>query len=134
MYCPTCGRSYNLKICARGHANPRNTQFCPTCGSGEFSTPAPPERLSSHLARAVLQFTIGVGLLAVLASLVVVVASHLDWSTMSQPLISVLVLLCLVYWLTTLLPRPVKKMAKLATSTINLADASDFPSLMTTHS
>jgi hypothetical protein len=107
-----CGRSYTVKICARGHGNPRGTQFCSTCGSGEFSTPAPPERLSGRVARAILQLTIGAGLVAVLASSVVAIASQLDWSAITQSLMSVLVLLCLSYWLTTLLPSPVKKMGK----------------------
>src|SRR2546421_9132401 len=32
LFCWCCGCSFNLRICASGHANPRWVQYCLTCG------------------------------------------------------------------------------------------------------
>jgi hypothetical protein len=40
-FCQFCARSYSVKLCPRGHSNPRAAQACSTCGSKELSTPAP---------------------------------------------------------------------------------------------
>lgn len=39
-FCAKCGRSYNAKLCSRGHENPRDATFCAKCGTAELSTPA----------------------------------------------------------------------------------------------
>lgn len=41
LFCNFCGRSYNVKLCPRLHANGRNAQACSQCGSRDLSTPAP---------------------------------------------------------------------------------------------
>lgn len=41
LYCNSCGRSYNVKLCPRKHANPRNAEVCSECGSRDLSTPQP---------------------------------------------------------------------------------------------
>ena len=38
-YCRTCGSSFGLKLCPKGHANPPSAHFCGTCGSGDLSRP-----------------------------------------------------------------------------------------------
>jgi hypothetical protein len=40
-YCNHCGRSYGVRLCPRGHINPRAAEACSECGSMELSTPAP---------------------------------------------------------------------------------------------
>ena len=40
-YCNHCGRSYGVRLCPRGHKNPRAAEACSECGSMELSTPAP---------------------------------------------------------------------------------------------
>jgi RNA polymerase subunit RPABC4/transcription elongation factor Spt4 len=40
-YCNFCGRSYGVRLCPRGHNNPRAAEACSECGSMELSTPAP---------------------------------------------------------------------------------------------
>jgi len=40
-YCNFCGRTYSVKLCPRGHQNPRAAEACSECGSMELSTPAP---------------------------------------------------------------------------------------------
>lgn len=41
LFCNYCGRSYNVKLCPRLHANPRSAQACSQCGSRDLSTPQP---------------------------------------------------------------------------------------------
>src|SRR5713101_5189410 len=41
LFCNFCGRSYNVKLCPRKHANPRNAEACSQCGSRDLSTPQP---------------------------------------------------------------------------------------------
>jgi hypothetical protein len=38
-YCHNCGKTYNVKLCSRGHINPRSANVCSQCGSREMSTP-----------------------------------------------------------------------------------------------
>lgn len=41
LFCNFCGRSYNVKLCPRLHANPRSAEACSQCGSRDLSTPQP---------------------------------------------------------------------------------------------
>ena len=41
LFCNTCGRSYNYKLCPHRHPNPRSAEICSQCGSRELSTPHP---------------------------------------------------------------------------------------------
>jgi len=41
LFCNSCGRSYNLKLCPHRHPNPRNAEVCGQCGSRDLSTPHP---------------------------------------------------------------------------------------------
>src|SRR5437870_1360254 len=41
LFCNFCGRSYDVKLCPKLHANPRGTRICSKCGSGELTTPQP---------------------------------------------------------------------------------------------
>jgi len=38
-YCQFCARSYNVKLCPRGHKSPRAATACSQCGSRDLSTP-----------------------------------------------------------------------------------------------
>jgi len=41
LFCNSCGRSYNVKLCPRLHVNPRNADVCSACGSRDLSKPQP---------------------------------------------------------------------------------------------
>ncbi|MGH9611788.1 MAG: hypothetical protein ACRD4P_01760 [Bryobacteraceae bacterium] len=41
LFCSSCGRSYNVKLCPRLHPNPRTAEVCSRCGSRDLSTPQP---------------------------------------------------------------------------------------------
>ncbi len=63
LYCNSCGRSYNVKLCPRGHANPRSADVCSQCGSRDLSTPQPRVPLGVRLLAFLLSLLPG-GLLA----------------------------------------------------------------------
>jgi len=41
LFCNHCGRSYDVKLCPRLHANSRIAKVCRKCGSRELSNPQP---------------------------------------------------------------------------------------------
>ncbi len=41
LFCNSCGRSYDFKLCPSRHPNPRSAEICSQCGSRDLSTPHP---------------------------------------------------------------------------------------------
>src|SRR5690242_1556016 len=41
LFCTFCGSTYDVKLCARMHPNPRHAVVCPQCGSRDMTTPQP---------------------------------------------------------------------------------------------
>lgn len=41
LFCNSCARSFDIKLCPRLHVNPRNAEACSQCGSRELSLPQP---------------------------------------------------------------------------------------------
>jgi len=41
LFCNSCGRSYDIKLCPKLHVNPRNAEACSQCGSRDLSIPQP---------------------------------------------------------------------------------------------
>jgi|SRR5581483_1015105 len=117
-FCSFCGRSFGVRICSRGHINPRSAQFCSDCGSGDLSTPATEPSLTfrlSGLALYLLAAFTGVAI-AMTAGLALI---HLvDWQMLTSHLAALILMLGFLYWATTLLPGPVKKLGK---AVVNLA-------------
>jgi hypothetical protein len=113
-FCVNCGRSFGVRICSRGHHNSRSAQFCAECGSSDLSTPAPPATLLHHLSGAVLYlFSAFVAVVAV--GMVTLSAFYaVDWQELSGPLVELMLMLAFLYWTTTLLPGPIKKLGKAA--------------------
>lgn len=68
LYCNTCGRSYNVKLCPRGHVNPRSAEVCSACGTRDLSTPQPRVPLGVRLMAFLLSLVPG-GLLTFLSAL-----------------------------------------------------------------
>jgi hypothetical protein len=108
-YCTYCGRSYSVRLCKRGHVNSRFAQFCFQCGSDDLSQPAPPERFLSKMARWTVQLAVGmfVGVATLAAAASVFVA--IDWTAIAPRLVILGVVVWLLYWASTLLPGPIRK-------------------------
>lgn len=43
--CHFCGRTWHVRLCPRGHANPFNAQYCGTCGSADLTETAGPRSI-----------------------------------------------------------------------------------------
>ena len=67
LYCGTCGRTYDVKLCSRAHVNPRGAEVCSQCGSRELSTPQPKIPMSLRLLAIVIR--LGLGLLLFYATI-----------------------------------------------------------------
>lgn len=52
-FCQFCGRSYGVKLCPRGHKNPRAANACSECGSHELSTPHAPQSGMSKIGTVI---------------------------------------------------------------------------------
>jgi ribosomal protein L40E len=72
LYCGTCGRTYDVKLCPRQHVNPRGAEVCSKCGSRDLSTPQPPVPTSLRLVGILVRM--GLGILLVYATLSLVIA------------------------------------------------------------
>jgi hypothetical protein len=114
MFCSYCGRSFDVRICPRGHHNPRGAQFCAACGSADLSTPAPPASLLHQLSGAILYAFAGVLVVILIGAALISLVSAIDWQALNGPILMLVLMLGVLYWTTTLLPGPVKKLGKAA--------------------
>lgn len=118
MFCSYCARSFDVRICNRGHENPRGAAFCTECGSADLSTPAPKPTLLYRFSGWVLYGAVAVLVGTVLLSAVLSLLYTIDWNELSGPLFALLLMLGILYWTTTLLPGPVRKVGRAAGKTL----------------
>ncbi len=113
LFCNTCGRSYNVKLCPRLHPNPRPAEVCSQCGSRELSQPQP---RASFWNRALAYLVIGsVGL--VLSYLSISVLLELLRELLARPeiqsgILGLAILLGLLVWLWSELPDWFRKLVR----------------------
>ena len=74
-FCNFCGRSYGVKLCPRGHKNPRAAEACSECGSMDLSTPSP-QRGAMKIAQI-----IGIAILSALCLYVL----YFVWQFLTDP-------------------------------------------------
>jgi hypothetical protein len=103
-----------VRICSRGHRNPRGVQFCAECGSADLSTPAPPASFFHRLSGLVLYLLSAFTIALVILTAALAVLRAIDWSTVTPSLAALVLMLGFLYWTTTLLPGPVKRLGKAA--------------------
>lgn len=101
LFCGTCGRSYDAKLCPRLHVNPRGAEVCSKCGSRELSTPQPRIPMSWRLLALLTR--LGLGLLLFYVSLSVLIAM-LRSPQIQQSLIAFGLLLAALWLLWSKLP------------------------------
>jgi len=100
-YCRTCGRSYDVRLCSRLHANSRDAEFCAQCGSRDLSTCQPKIPLGWQLLALLAR--LGLWLLFVYTSLSVLIAL-LRTPEVQQLLVYIGIVLGGAYCLYTKLP------------------------------
>lgn len=113
-YCTHCGRTFDVRICSRGHMNPRGVEFCAECGSDELSTPAPAESALARWSRVSLQVNVGVFLGLLVMCGVLIIVRVVDWEAVAPRLVLLGLVVWFLYWTTTLLPGPVKRIGRAA--------------------
>jgi hypothetical protein len=113
-FCTHCGRSYHVRICPRGHVNLRSAAFCAECGSGDLSTPAAPAGWLFHFSQWTLRVFVTLTVVLIGISAVVGLLISLDWSAITPRLVLLALMLGVLYWTTTLLPGPVRRLGKAA--------------------
>jgi hypothetical protein len=105
LFCNSCGRSYDVRLCPRLHVNPRNAEACSQCGSRDFSTPQPKAPLWVPAAQFLLSLVPGL----ILAILTAAVVGFFVTALLSRPdlvcaAIPLLVALGFLWWVWSKLP------------------------------
>lgn len=113
-FCTHCGRTYSVRLCPRGHANPRGTHYCAECGSDDLSTAAPPEDFLSWASHWIVRIFVGLFVVLVVLVSILGVVRAIDWELFVGPLVQLALMIGILYWTTTLLPGPVKKVGRSA--------------------
>src|SRR6476646_7974291 len=113
-YCAYCGRSLDVRICSRGHRNPRNVQFCSECGSSELSTPTPPASFLYRISGFVLYLFTGATVAIALVAGGLTAFYRIDWAVLGPRLVQLVLVIGVLYWTTTLLPGPIKRIGRAA--------------------
>jgi len=100
-YCSKCGRTYDVKLCPRQHANPRNAEVCSKCGSKDLSKPQP--RIPIVLQFLALMARLVLGLLLFYATLSLLIALMRS-QEVQQFFVAAGILLAVLWGLWTKLP------------------------------
>jgi len=105
LYCNSCGRSYDVKLCPRNHSNPRTAEVCSQCGSREFSTPQPKVSIGWRILEFLARIFLGIVLVFVsLAALVAALRELLPRPEVQGGLVILGILLIVLWWLWSQLP------------------------------
>jgi len=113
LFCNTCGRSFDRKLCPRLHVNPRSADICSRCGSRDLSLPQPKVsflwRLLEWLAR------LGLGVVLLLFGLVFVyelLTAALGDPAVQNGLIVLGLLIAALVWMWSKLPEWFRKFVR----------------------
>lgn len=113
LYCNSCGRSYNVKLCPRGHVNPRSADVCSRCGSRDLSTPQP--RVPLHVRVLAFLLSLLPGCLLTFVSLVAAFLLMRQFLTNPRwlgALVSLAIVWGLLAWLWSELPLWFRKLVR----------------------
>ncbi len=110
LYCPRCDRTFDQRICARGHVNARDVKACETCGSPRLSTPAPVSGgFINTVALWSVCFAVSVTIVLLAFTLCVGLFVPLDWPRLGPRLLLLLVMPWVLYRTTLVLPGPIRR-------------------------
>ena len=106
LFCNSCGRSYDVKLCPKLHLNPRLAEACSQCGSRDLSTPQPRVPLRWHLLAFLVQFLSGIFLAFLTSPVLLDLLQHIpSHSRISHGQLIVILLLTALWSTWTLFPR-----------------------------
>lgn len=113
LFCNSCGRTYDVKLCHAKHSNPRTAEVCSQCGSRDFSTPQP--RVPIWTRGFVLLLKAAIALLSVylgLAFLVALLKGLLASPRILDGVLSIAILAGVLSWLWQKLPQCVRTIVR----------------------
>ncbi len=110
LFCGSCGRTFDVKLCPRLHANPRSAEVCSQCGSRELSTPQPRVSLWWKVLEFLVKVVFGVFLVYLtIAGFVALIRTP----QFQEALIVFGILIGLLWWLwSELLPEWFRKLVR----------------------
>jgi hypothetical protein len=110
LFCNFCGKSFNVKLCPRMHANPRSAEACSQCGSRDLSTPQPKVPLWAPVLQFFLSLIPGC-ILTVLSilSVALVIRALLQSPRALTSLIFLLMALGVLWWIWSQIPQWFRK-------------------------
>ena len=105
FFCNSCGRSYNVKLCPRLHANPRSAEVCSQCGSRDLSAPGPKVPLWVPVLQFLMSLIPGliVGFLSVAVCLLLI-QQILTQPGMLAPFVFLGIGLAILWWMWSQIP------------------------------
>jgi hypothetical protein len=110
MFCGTCGRTYEVRLCPRLHPNPRFAQVCSQCGSHDLSQPQPEVFfLTRWMWTAGRLWMFVVLMLLSLLTLVRFIEVALNSEEIQGQLLVIVLFLGLMWWAYTRLPSPIRR-------------------------
>ncbi len=98
LFCPTCGSSYDIKLCPKLHPNPASAKYCRSCGSSRLS--------HTHRMPSRLFFRPTVVVLLVLITTILAAALFFIFFLPDPPILTVLAVIIMISVLLALVPRP----------------------------
>jgi RNA polymerase subunit RPABC4/transcription elongation factor Spt4 len=105
LFCESCGRSFDLKLCPRLHPNPRRAEVCSRCGSRELSLPQPKVAFGWRVLEGLLRMFLGAFLiLATVLLLFEFIAGILETPSGQVGLFVIALLIAVLAWLWGKLP------------------------------
>jgi len=113
LYCNFCGRTFDVKLCPRHHANPRVAEACSQCGSRELSTPQPRISVWWKALSFLLQIVVRGFLLILSLAIAVEIVKGLLSTPQGQNGVLVLgILLGVLWWIWSELPDWLRKLVR----------------------
>jgi hypothetical protein len=109
-YCHYCGKTYDVRLCPRGHINPRSANVCSECGNKELSMAQPRVPLLLRPLLFLMSHLVGVALLVALLLFVAVFIHKLFTDPNGLlPLMCIGLYLCLAFFVWMMLPNFLRK-------------------------
>ncbi len=108
-YCQFCGRTYDVKLCARRHENPRFAEVCSQCGSRELSTPQPKVSFLWRAAEFFVRVLVGLLIVYVVLSFIY---GMVTTPQTGNALVALGLLICALFVLSAMLPDWFKRLVR----------------------
>jgi RNA polymerase subunit RPABC4/transcription elongation factor Spt4 len=113
LFCNTCGRSFDRKLCPRLHPNPRSAEICSRCGSRELSVPQPKVSFGGRVLEWLLRMFLAVVLLMLILALVFELLTALFKTPSGQNGVIIIgFLIALLAWIWAKLPEWLRKFVR----------------------